>query len=562
MGFRGIIGIMLGLAACGRAAQGQAITTAALLEEMADPQAAARFPAVPYRQLEASSYNRASVSPLQKDWFADSDGLGYIREETHAGRKEYVIMEQDGPGCITRMWTPYFYYRLDDHAGPNIRIYLDGQAVPAIQENFIGLLTGRSFVRPPLANLTTRAGVCYLPIPFRSHCKITLDKPPFYYCINYRVYPPQTPVVSFSRERFTAPGSTAWAGKKWSSAPMGGRAVSRAVFLRPGDSLQWTLAAGTRLLRRLQMTLQDGNGATALGRVLLRMRFDGEQTVCCPLGDFFCAADTLHRVRTLHIKVEGDTLLCAWPMPYRRSASMTLVNFSGETLSLALEAVTAPWRWDERSMYFHAGWCDYGLLPGDRFFDLNFVHLRGKGVLAGDALTVLSPGTGWWGEGDEKIYTRAADLQRRFPSHFGTGTEDYYGWAGGVVPTGKDTFSIPFGANVSVGNAKNPRGFNICLRDRVLDAIPFDDELRFDMEASPGVDIRHGYNLLAYSMVTYWYGLPGAVSNRDTCGDALGRPRLRLQEVDTLEQKLRAGTAVLDTVEMKARIRTLSGIFP
>ena len=32
---------------------------------------------------------------------------------------------------------------------------------------------------------------------------------------------------------------------------------------------------------------------------------------------------------------------------------------------------------------------------------------------------------GWWGEGDEKIYVDGED----FPSHFGTGTEDYYGYA-------------------------------------------------------------------------------------------------------------------------------------
>jgi hypothetical protein len=40
-----------------------------------------------------------------------------------------------------------------------------------------------------------------------------------------------------------------------------------------------------------------------------------------------------------------------------------------------------------------------------------------------------------------------------FPTHFGTGTEDYYGWAGGEIPTRKDEFSTPFLANARVGVA-------------------------------------------------------------------------------------------------------------
>ncbi len=76
------------------------------------------------------------------------------------------------------------------------------------------------------------------------------------------------------------------------------------------------------------------------------------------------------------------------------------------------------------------------------------------------------PEGGWWGEGDEKIYIDENDLKRKFPSHFGTGTEDYYGWAGGVVPTGKDVFSMPFGSNVRIGNKANPEGYNICMRNR------------------------------------------------------------------------------------------------
>jgi hypothetical protein len=48
------------------------------------------------------------------------------------------------------------------------------------------------------------------------------------------------------------------------------------------------------------------------------------------------------------------------------------------------------------------------------------------------------------------------------------------------------------------------QGYNICSRTRALDAIPFNQRLVFDMKSSFGVDIRHPWDLLGYSVVTYW----------------------------------------------------------
>ncbi len=128
------------------AAQTAPITLASLLEEMVDPAAIARFPDPAYRQLQASSYNRASTSRFQPEqgtdgWFADSDGLGFLRIEGEGEEREWVVMEHDGPGCLTHMWTPYFYYNFGNRVGPRIKIYLDGNSEPVIDEVFIELLT-------------------------------------------------------------------------------------------------------------------------------------------------------------------------------------------------------------------------------------------------------------------------------------------------------------------------------------------------------------------------------------------------------------------------------------
>ena len=84
--------------------------------------------------------------------------MGFIRIETNQTGKEWVLMEHEGPGCITKMWTPFFYYDFHNHVGPNVRIYLDSSAKPVIDEPLVALVRGEGTFRPPLAVATARAG--------------------------------------------------------------------------------------------------------------------------------------------------------------------------------------------------------------------------------------------------------------------------------------------------------------------------------------------------------------------------------------------------------------------
>jgi hypothetical protein len=175
------------------------VTFQSLLHEMADRKQLAQFPQPAYQSMQASSYNRESKIKDAAGWFADSDGIGFIRKEKNNGQEEWVVMEHEGAGAITRMWAPYFYYGgLDDLEGPDINIYVDGNAQPVISENYFKLITGKGSIPPPFAQKTARAGDCYLPIPFAKNCKITFNKKPFYHIINYRAYPPGTIVETFT----------------------------------------------------------------------------------------------------------------------------------------------------------------------------------------------------------------------------------------------------------------------------------------------------------------------------------------------------------------------------
>jgi hypothetical protein len=538
------LSLLIPLLLSGSIAKSQVVSLSSLLKEMADPSVIAAYPKRDYQALEATSYNRASVSPDQPGWFADSDGISWIREERNGGKTEYVIMEQDGPGCLTRLWTPYFYYNLNNHKGPNVRIYLDGNPTPVIDECFIDLLTGKGSIKPPFATLTARAGVCYLPIPYAKSCKITLTDKPFYHIVNYRAYEKKQRVKTFSLEQYQRAakriGQTA---RELASPPPVKATFATAKYFKLTGEESFDLPAGSHAVRQLMIRLDPQSGHQALRSTILVMTFDGEKTVWCPVGDFFSCTDKIHPFHTFDRTVQADgTMICRYVMPYEQSASVKLVNLQDQPVDVRIELDLTPWKWSDRSMHFGASWNPVGTLPGDRFEDMNFIDIKGKGVLAGDALTVLSPGHGWWGEGDEKIYIDETDVARRFPSHFGTGTEDYYGWAGGVVPTGRDTFSIPIGANICNGNEADPRGYNICTRNRILDAIPFRNRLVFDMEASPGTNIRHPLNLLDYSLVTFWYTLPGAVTNIPARWDVAARPVMTLGKIDSMQEFLQDGS--------------------
>ena len=64
-------------------------------------------------------------------------------------------------------------------------------------------------------------------------------------------------------------------------------------------------------------------------------------------------------------------------------------------------------------------------------------------------------------------------------------------------------------------------GYSAMTRVRSLDAIPFTDHLKFDME------IWHWQaTTVAYAATTYWYALPGATSNRPPAPDEATRPFL------------------------------------
>jgi Protein of unknown function (DUF2961) len=488
------------------ASAAETVSLESLLKEMVDTEAIARWPAPDFTCKQASSYDRAKIAPDKPSWFANHDNTQYIRSEANEGRQEQVMMDADGPGALVRFWLTA--------GGPKngvMRIYLDGAATSAVTFAEFDLLKGDLKIGAPLAQAHpgNRGNNLYLPIPYAKHCKVTWEeksKGARYYQINYRTYAPGTEVKTFALPQVeVASNLIDEVNRKLNSpAPFtGGKAFSLNSRLAAGAEASLDLPAGANAVRGLELLLKTGDakeGERTLRSLIVKLTFDGEETVWCLATDFFGSGVGINELRSWYRDVSTDgTMRCRWVMPYEKSASVTLQNVGTQSVKATLHATTAPWKWDDYSMHFHAAWHYEAGLKTPPYRDWNFIRISGRGVYAGDSLAIYNPVATWYGEGDEKIWVDGES----FPSHLGTGTEDYYNYS--YAP--KPVHQTPF-ANLVREDQPMTQGWNVMSRTRNLDGIPFQQSLQFDLEL-----ISWKPTTLIYCATTYWYAFPGATSN-------------------------------------------------
>ncbi|GAA5507409.1 glycoside hydrolase family 172 protein [Novipirellula caenicola] len=517
------------------AAQAQEpVSIQSLLHEMVDRESVARFPAKNFRLKQHSSYNRASKTPKDaKGWFTNKDfnnnpgDRNFIRLEENNGRQEWVLMDHQGPGAIVRTWMPWRNANQPD-TDIHMRVYLDGADEPALEGNMLGMFDGSGVIPAPFAHSSLRSAVNFFPIPYAKSCKVTTDKMPFFFIFTFREYDAGTPVETFtiadleSNKELTEetgklllnPGNRADQAVRASADE---NVLTTSATIKSQDEQSLDLPSGTAAVREISVKLGSYQTPSVTRQVVLKIEFDGKQTVWCPIGDFFGSGIGLNPVQGWYRTVSEDgTMSCRWVMPYQNGGKVSLLNLSGEPVDAELVVKTGDWTWDDRSMYFHAGWRGQYPVPTRPFSDWNYVTLEGRGVYVGDTLTVMNPVEKWWGEGDEKIWVDGED----FPSLFGTGTEDYYGYSWGGIST--DFYQHPFHAQPrahkwnkvsrkpeSQAGTRNTLGYSVETRSRSLDKMPFHRSLQLDMEIWHWSDVEMGYGVGAY-----WYGFADTASNR------------------------------------------------
>ncbi|MGA2498768.1 MAG: glycoside hydrolase family 172 protein [Tepidisphaeraceae bacterium] len=498
-------------------AQPKPVTLDSLLNDMIDRDAVARWPEPAFTVKQASSYDRASKTPDDpKTWYANNDSSQFYGHEDRDGRREWIMLDADGPGAIVRFWNT------SEHLGGTLRFYFDGQEKPAIEGKTGDLLIGNALVEKPLAIFNapvskTQGGMnLYLPIPYAKHCKVTYSeddpKNPLanaksrYYNIEYRTYPAGTSVKTFTMDDLKAAKPLVdKVNQTLATPPAAGNPATGRKQLAAGEKLSMDLGSGPASVMEITMKVSTADTAGlehALRTAIVRINFDGEECVWAPAGDFFGSGIGLndHAGWWRSVKKDDGTMTCAWVMPYQKSATITIENVGKAAMFVGLSTVTRDWNWDARSMHFHANWRSQHAMATRPMSDWNYITITGKGRYMGDNLAVFNPVSGWWGEGDEHIYVDG----ETFPSHFGTGTEDYYCYAW----SSPHLFQGPF-ANQTRCDGPGNAGHTFISRVRSLDAVTFEKNLRFDMEVWHWVDTK-----VDYAATTYWYALPGATCNR------------------------------------------------
>ena len=506
------------------------VSIESLLNEMIDRNSTARFPDPTFVSKQFSSYDRASVAIDQPGWFANNDCSMFTRVENVNGRNEFVLMDAEGPGAIVRFWMTFGGR---DSGRGTMRIYIDDYSTPAIEGSAMDILSGDIICSYPLAasvsELTPyerRGHNLYFPVPYAQRCKVTYENENLnvadpgssriyiYYNINYRTYESDVNVISWSAAEMDRNQSLiAKVQKQLADKERDVLEKARVALntnLQPGESKSFTIT-GANAIQQLSMELNATDKEQALRSTVLEIAFDGERTVWSPIGDFYGIGYVPVYTSTWYTQAEKDGLMHSfWVMPFKKECVITLHNLGEQEVAVSNAfAAYNGWKWNKRSMYFGAAWQQYtGVAAGPNDFtvDMNYVTLRGKGVFVGDALAIFNTTRVWWGEGDEKIYVDG----ELFPSHFGTGTEDYYGYAW-CRP--EDFTDHPYIAQpLGIGNFSDALTVN--TRYRGLDGIPFNQSIQVDMELSPWSKSKFNF-----APVAFWYALPGASISPLPCLD-------------------------------------------
>ncbi|RZJ75950.1 MAG: DUF2961 domain-containing protein [Flavobacterium sp.] len=506
-----LIGCMLN--ACKVKKDKDIITIERLLNEMVSVEEQARFPAPFYTAKQVSSYDRSSVSADSAHWFANADGFGIVRTDTVDGRIEKVLFDERGPGAITRIWITTI-----DKRG-TWRFYFDGQkepgwTIPAYDLMKFGISAlGKGLLQAHTSYTPEGKGgnTLFLPIPYAKSCKVTFEDDkgrgptPKYYQINYRTYKTGIQMETFSKKVAQRAAETIWKTDSLllNPTPGKGKNINKIQSLAPGDSLVLPLPKGQQAVYEISFKINSSDNADhaqVMRDLLFKAIFDGKQTIWVPLSDFSGGGIGSPLVKSWYLNADGHgTIKSRWLMPYKQHGTLILHNATTKTISVSVIANVAPLTWDSRSLYFYASWRQQRNIPvhdkpeeDDQVKEWNFATLKGRGIYKGDVLTLYNYSPAWYGEGDEKIWVD----NDTFPSHFGTGTEDYYNssWAP-VVP-----FQTPFGG-APRADQESSHGYNTFFRIRHLDGIAFKEKLKFNIEMLSWIKGK-----VNYATTVYWYG--------------------------------------------------------
>ncbi len=282
-----------------------------------------------------------------------------------------------------------------------------------------------------------------------------------------------------------------------STDPKGGNADMR--YVKPGET--YTLVdynGGAGIVRRWWITLAPRNNVAIQRQAIVRCYWDGETSpsVEVPVSDFFGMGFGEWRdYQSLPLNMTSGGYNCYWPMPFHKSARITIENRSPiaiDALYYNIDVETHD-KLPKDTLYFHAQF--RRARPTERGKSYVILETTGKGQYVGTLLSMQAMRGHSFSflEGDEQVTVD----NEAIPSILGTGTEDYFS-SGWYFDTG--VYSAPYHGVTIRDTAK---GRINAYRWHIEDAIPFEKAIKFTIEHGPVNDVDGDYSSVAFYYQTH-----------------------------------------------------------
>ena len=276
--------------------------------------------------------------------------------------------------------------------------------------------------------------------------------------------------------------------------------------IEPGATLELANLTGPGRINHIWNTIAAQERAYSK-LLVIRMYWDGEEqpSVEAPIGDFFVighGADVPFQSLPVVVSSDGRARNCYWPMPFRKSARITVTNEGKKSI---------------RAFYFYVDWQQLDSLPEDAacfhamyrqeyptIMGQNYLiaDIEGRGHYVGTVMNVRQHAASWYGEGDDFFFI---DVEEE-PRLRGTGTEDYFCDAWGFRKFDGPYYGVPVWDNATAF------GLITAYRWHLSDPVNFTTSLRVEIEHK-GVTfnedgtVKSGFEERSddYASVAFWY---------------------------------------------------------
>lgn len=464
--------------------------------------------------------SHSSESPDDKGIF---QGKEYILD----GVTWYTLLDEQGPGCITRLWMP-------DSVNGQIRFYFDNEPKPRIsmdvQDFFSGWLKKTAPYLILSASDTTCGQVSYLPIPFSKRCTILCSSsdPALQYQINILKLPESETVISFPSESDQCLLDALSETSKFFSTTAVQTYYARkdkqekSITLKPDEPQMLINLPGPGAIDYFELQMNKMN-MEAISNLNIEIYWDGMDipSVQCTLHQFFCNNDLQQNWNSLpmgHISNATYTFLYSqFYMPFKEKAQIFLKNRNKEPVELSfryhVDVDSKKILDDPLYLYVRTNQVNFytGLI-------YPMIEFEGAGNFIGMSLiayTESKQNKFLFMEGDDYIFVDGEPE----PSWIGTGIDNRFNMDNHLSTTNYLWYPTHgcLGKMDMVKEENNEKIFQTgcnLYRFQVLDSIPFHTSFMMVQEVGDPIQFNtlsppEPGNQTMLNWVCYWYGKPG-----------------------------------------------------